>query len=405
MGVIRNAANTLIKGRVGQTTYYISGGQQIARQSRNDSNYGETARRSESQQARRVMWANLVNFYKVSAGWMPKAFESRKRNQTDYNKFMQVNMNTSRIALVKDMAAAGACVVDGYIVTLGSLPSVSVTANNAGWSTDIQLGDLVIGSATTVAAFTAAVLANNPQIHKGMQISCVVYAQSIDSYGTPRVDCRLYEVTLDDEDATLLRAHLPELVCTSVDGALSTSSSMPDGGFAYIISELVNGALKVSTQQLVTNNASLITEYSDQRMKELAMYSYGLDPEVVLSPVNTTTQPVEELVPSITDIYVNSVTYAANDYFGPLGNMQNIQNKEIRFINSTGWSLISMAIIPKGGQTISATGLTPKSDGAFYFSANVAGYEELILQRIAARMRKDSTQEEVLLTIDFATTE
>lgn len=293
MGVIRNAANTLIKGRVGQTTYYISGGQQIARQSRNDSNYGETARRSYSQQERRIMWANLVNFYKASAIWMPKAFETKKRNQTDYNKFMQLNLEDARIAFTKAEAAAGACVVDEFLISQGSIPAIAITQSGSAWKTDLSLGSLEISASTTVKAFTDALLANNSSVRDGMQISFVVYEQSIDTLSTPRILCQCYEVTLSTTSTEPLRKYLPEICSTTVDGCLGTSTSIATGGFAFILSELVAGALRVSTQRLITNNTALITQYTSSVQQGLAMSSYGLDREVILSPATTNAQSYE----------------------------------------------------------------------------------------------------------------
>lgn len=307
MGVIRNAANTLIKGRVGQTTYYISGGQQIARQSRNDSNYGETARRSYSQQERRIMWANLVNFYKASALWMAKAFETKKRNQTDYNKFMQVNMDNSRIALTKGEAAAGACVVDELLISQGSLPSIEIVELVNKWRTNILVGNLSISSSTTVGEFTQALLENNGNIREGMQLSFVSYQQTVDPLGTPRVACRCYEVTLNSTSTELLRGYLPALCSSTVEQYLCTSAEVPTGGFAYILSELINGSLRVSTQQLVVNNAALIAQYTTSVQKNLAINSYGLDMEVILSPSGTTSQQVEPASPYITAVGWNNI--------------------------------------------------------------------------------------------------
>ena len=303
MGVIRNAANTLIKGRVGQTTYYISGGQQIARQSRNDSNYGETARRSYGQQERRIMWANLVNFYKASAIWMAKAFETKKRNQTDYNKFMQVNMDNSRIALTKGEAAAGACVVDELLISQGSLPSIEIVELVDKWRTNILVGNLSISSTTTVGEFTQALLANNGNIREGMQLSFVAYQQTVDPLGTPRVGCRCYEVTLNSTSTEKLRDYLPALCSSTFEQYLCTSAEVPTGGFAYILSELVAGSLRVSTQQLVVNNTALVTQYTTSVQKNLAIHSYGLDSEVILSPNGTTSQQVEPALPYISRVW------------------------------------------------------------------------------------------------------
>lgn len=293
MAIIRNAANTMMKGRVGQTTYYISKGQQVARQSRNDSNYGDTARRTELQQNRRVLWANLVNFYKISARWMPKAFESKRPGQTDYNKFMAVNVPTSSIALTKSESEAGGCVVDGYLVSQGSLPSIEISQTTTAWKTNIGVGELQIGAETTIGELTTAMINNNANIREGMQISFVSYQQSIDPLGTPRAICRCYELTLVAGSSLLVRDYLPEFCSTSVEGYLGTNDAISTGGFAYILSELQGGALRVSTQLLQTNNPAIIAQYSSPAQVRLAAQSYGIDQEVLLNPSATVAQTAE----------------------------------------------------------------------------------------------------------------
>lgn len=315
MAIIRNAANTMMKGRVGQTTYYISKGQQVARQSRNDSNYGGTARRTELQQNRRVLWANLVQFYKISARWMPKAFESRRPGQTDYNKFMAVNVPTARIPLTKAEAEASACVVDAFLVSQGSLPSVEVSAMTDSWKTNLLVGNLTIGATTTVADLTAALLANNANLSEGMQLSFVMYQQSIDPLGTPRANCRCYEMTLDLNSADLVYDHIPALGCTTVDGAIGTSSEVPTGGFAWILSQLYNGSLRVSTQLLVNNNATIIAQYNTNSRLRQAAESYGIDVEVILNPDTTVSQSIEPAARYIVSVRVDE-SYSANDYIG-----------------------------------------------------------------------------------------
>lgn len=319
MAIIRNAANTLMKGRVGQTTYYISKGQQVARQSRNDSNYGESARRTELQQNRRVLWANLVQFYKISARWMPKAFETKGVGQTDYNKFMAVNVPTARIPLTKNQAEAGACVVDRFVVSQGSLPSIEVTALVSGWKTNLLIGDLTIGAETTVADLTNALVDNNANIRVGMQLSFASYQQSVDPLGTPRVNCRLYEVTLSPGDTSLVSEHIPLLGLSSVDGCIGTSADVPLGGFAWILSELQNGTLRVSTQLLTINNATLISQYTTAGQLQAAAESYGIDTEVILNPSATVEQSQEPDTPYIQYIMVGQTRYNPGDIMGSAG--------------------------------------------------------------------------------------
>lgn len=298
MGIIRNAANRKIKGRIGDTTYYVSMDRQIARQALNSSNYGESARRSPSQQGRRVMWSNLVNFYKSSKGWMPKAFESKSSKQTDYNRFMSANLAGARIALTKTQAAVGACVADAFIVAQGSLRSIQVSRMADTWQTDIALGALTINDNTTVGVFADACIKNNNWILEGDQISFISYQQYIDAQNTPHVICTAYEVTLYRNSEDKLRDYLPEF-CSQVSTAknLATSNDISTGGFAYILSRnLGGGRLQVSTQQLITNNDVMILQYSSATNVQAAIESYGVDTDKFLDtgsvPVTKAEQPL-----------------------------------------------------------------------------------------------------------------
>lgn len=312
MGVIRNAINQKIKGRVGAVTYYVSEGRQIARQALNNSNYGKTASRSEAQQSQRIKWANLVNFYKVCKNWMPKAFEGKKPGQSDYNRLMQVNMPYTDIYLTKSLATVGACVVEDYIISQGSLPSVDTVNVGRYWRTNIYVGDLKIDEETTVAEFTQVLADNNTNIEVGMQLSFVSLMQSLDNLGVPRLVCTFYEVTLSLENENPLYDYLPSF-CTDVhDGCLCTSNTIAIGAFAYVVSDLRKGALMVSTQQLITYNYDLIRQFSDENARIKAIESYGLDPDVILSPLTENEQGATPVPFFITGFFAGSQSYFAN---------------------------------------------------------------------------------------------
>lgn len=312
MGVIRNAINQKIKGRVGAVTYYVSEGRQIARQALNNSNYGKTASRSEAQQSQRIKWANLVNFYKVCKNWMPKAFEGKKLGQSDYNRLMQVNMPYTDIYLTKSLATVGACVVEDYIISQGSLPSVDIVNVGRYWRTNIYVGALEIDDETTVAEFTKALVDNNTNIEVGMQLSFVSLMQSVDNLGVPRLVCTFYEVTLSLENENPLYDYLPSF-CTDIhDGCLCTSNTIAIGAFAYVVSDLRKGALQVSTQQLITYNYDLIRQFSDDNARIKAIESYGLDPDVILSPLTENEQGATPTPFFITAFFAGSQSYFAN---------------------------------------------------------------------------------------------
>lgn len=331
MGVIRNAANQQIKGKVGAVTYYVSEGRQIARQALNNSNYGETASRSEAQQTQRIKWANLVNFYKVCRTWMPKAFEGKKPGQSDYNRLMQVNMPFTDIYLTKNEAAVGACVAEDYIISQGSLPSVEMSKSGTGFVTNIYVGDLTISETTTVGTFSKALVENNTNIEYGMQVAYVSLMQSVDSLGVPRLICTFYEVTLKNNSEDKLYDYLPPLCASIREQCLATVQEVPIGACAYVVSDLRNGSLRVSTQVLQTNNTTLITTYSSEMAKQKAIMSYGLDPDVVLSPLTENEQGATPVPFYIQFIQIGDDVYSPGDEVPDFGEWSDVSYIVVSF--------------------------------------------------------------------------
>lgn len=283
-------------GRVGSMTYYVSKGQQVVRQAQNNSNYGESASRTEAQQSNRVKWANVVNFYKASAGWMKKAFEAKKKGQTDYNKLMSVNLGTANIFLTRDEAEAGCCIIAPFIVSQGSLPSISIVQSGAVWKTDIALGALVLGADTSVADFSQAVIMNNKTWRELDQLSFISYQQNVDAFGRPRTICTAYEVTLNLTDPRTLRSFLPDF-CSSqtADGYLATNENISLGGFTYVQSRnATNSRLQVSSQQLINNNSEMIAQYSSAEQLSAAIRSYGLSGSSFLDSGSEQTNPTPQ---------------------------------------------------------------------------------------------------------------
>lgn len=285
MALVRNAANTLRKGRIGETTYYASKGRQIARQALNNSNYGESARRSLAQQTRRVKWANLVNFYKLCSRWMPKAFESKKPGQTDYNKFMQLNINTQRVALTRDQAINGGCVADAFAITQGTI----APCNLGGLSATSRLG---IGSTfnpastdpATVGQLAQALIENNADVVAGMQLSLVIADTSIDGAGIPRTAVQFMECVLNPESTELLSAYFGGELERASDNTL-TCGAIAHGGkpAAFILSQLTDTGLKVSSETLA-GTFTMAEQFSTAAVVDAAIETYGLDKEVILNP-------------------------------------------------------------------------------------------------------------------------
>lgn len=307
MALIKQNVMGAFQGKVGTLTTYNAAAGNIARIRTNATNRGEGASRTDRQQTNRVRWANMVNFYKASKKWMPKAFENKKKGLSDYNRFMSVNFNFSSVALTKSEAAAGACVVEAYLISQGSLAPVQVQNHGDHWDTNIHLGDLTIGETTTVAQLSSAMIANNNFLREGMQLSCISYQQQVDDLGTPRVICTAYEMIIDTK-ATDKKAFdfLPSFCLASENGVLRTSNNISVGGFAYVLSETVSGRTMVSTQNLIVNNAALIAQYTSAEQYDKAIASYGTTGEVFLDA-----DYAESKNPTPQPLYVSEV-YAYN---------------------------------------------------------------------------------------------
>lgn len=398
MGVIRNSANRIIKGRVGDMTYYVSNGQQVARQALNNSNYGATAMRTDAQQNRRVRWSNLVNFYKLSKRWMKKAYESKEGKQSDYNKFMQLNVNSARIALTKTQAVQGSCIIDAFQVTQGTLTPIEITKVGSQYKTSLSLGTLTIDENTTIADFTAALVNANPSVQDGMQLSCVSYQQSVDSQGIARAICTFYEVTLNLESTEKIRDYLPAFCCQTLQGYLGTNDNISLGGFTYILSNQVDGKILVSSQVLTVNNAALITQYSSNTQFNEAVDSYGVTNEVILSP-NTRNQQ-ERVAPPlyISTFKVGSYTYASGEYIGA---MSVVGGKacEITLSTSTELTPVGVIIMGNDSETYLNVDNPPIADKKITFTAPASSSSAKVIQLMV--VMSDSTQ----LIMEFPATD
>lgn len=280
MAKVRVVSNPLRTGRVGADTFYITKGQQIVRPSRNVSNYGETARRSEAQQERRVKWANLVSIYKNSKLFMSRAFETKKSNQTDYNKFMSINMPFSQVSLTKEEAEQGACVIEPVTISMGSLQALNLYVQNRDLLTGLEITSIDMAH-EGVADFTSDLLDHNPWMKEGMQISFIKWEQVVEG-AIPRVYMSAYEITLDTLDTRRLNAVLPDGSLSMVDGQLAFSvGASGNGGATALLSYSADGkGIRTSTQKIwLYGSGDLYNEYTSPQAAARARESYGEDAE------------------------------------------------------------------------------------------------------------------------------
>lgn len=277
-------------GSIGDMTLRVVNGQTVTSEkvTRNTS-------KTFAQMVRRVQWANLVNLFRSFEGTLHPSFESRPRTWSDFNAFISANIGQYGVYLTASEAAQGGCLVAPYQVTRGSLPSVGMGTTPAGVITsDIKLGSLVINDETTLAAFSAAVKANNSGWQYGDQLSAFVAVQKVNTVSqVPYVEVRAFEITLAEDDETLVVDLIGnDPTCFAVtDQKLCLNASI-NGGACYVHSRKEGQKTRVSTQRFTVTN-DLLDQYTTAAKRSAAIVSYG-------GKVST-----DFLTPNIDDVLIN----------------------------------------------------------------------------------------------------
>lgn len=282
--------------------------------------------RTEAQQSQRVKWANLVNLYRANRDWMKYAFETKQEKQSEYNKFMSLNVSSSRIYLPKQVANAGGCVVDGYIITQGSLPSIEHTVVGDNIQTNIFLSsDDIISTTATVGEVSRDLLQMNPALREGDQLSFIMMAQQTNSdTGFPYVVVRKFEVIIDTTSLRLWANFMPfDYIGTGDTGEafnITIQTRNVAGGFAMILSRTIGGKTFVSTQRVVVvGNASMIGNYSSDAALQAAIQSYGESSDAFLSTTTASEDQQAAVSMSIVAVEIDNTPVTIGGSVYPVG--------------------------------------------------------------------------------------
>ena len=279
--------NSKMRGKVGQFVYRQNMGNTVVSELPAPK---DTPVRTDANMRQRMMLANIVNFYKRTGKYLTPAFPNKAQNQSDYNAFMQANMqeNSIKIYLTKGMARSGACVAASYKLTEGDLESIGIQIDRDGFATSsIILGnDFVIDASTTVQEFSQQVVQHNRTFQNGDNIVVIAVSQRIDpvtSYPTITVNTDRVKLDTNDASGTKLLNCVTPIGFTARDGYLS-SGTVLTGGIAWIHTREDANGKHVSTQFLMGDN-SYVESYVTNEAREEAIQSYGgLNEELYLLP-------------------------------------------------------------------------------------------------------------------------
>lgn len=381
MAKSRVSINPLYTGGAGGYSFYVRSGEQVVRQRRNNSNYGESASRSYAQMIRRIKWGNLVNIFKCIKSWQPKAYDSKAVGVTDYNMFMKLNINRATVGTSKQANEQGMAVWEAYQVSNGSLPAINYTLDSSShlYVTDINVTS-AITPAMTIGDFAAELIANNPRFRAGDNLAFII-VKNHQYIGVeyPYAYSEYYEITLDvtstktlNEVAVLgalLTENLQDKLCVSYPAGEGGSGPVIQG-IAIIHTRKVNGTLQVSSQSVLMASDSFIQQYSGETWYQHCIDSYGIDTEVPLDP--NFNQGVISKVTANDAIVANAATLSGSQAVRVYGN--SLYGQGYRFVcNGVDYTPLSSTaeydeyIITANGSIIIYVG------GEVYMSFTVTG--------------------------------
>lgn len=385
MSVVKNFSQVDQSGRLGEQVFYVVNGETRSRKLAAKVNNPRTVQQMEQ----RTKWANLVNFYRANRDWMKYAFENKKRNQSDYNKFMSLNVANSRIYLPKSFANQGACVVDAYTMTQGSLPSIETTKTSTGWATNLYLTDAnALPENPTVGEVSRQLLEANPALREGDQLSFIRLTQQTNPVtGVPYVVVRKYEVILNSSSVRFFYDFMP-IDYIVFDGGtnpnkIEVNDSGNAGGFLVILSRTISGKTYVSSQNIVVaNNTALIEAYSSSNAQQAAIDSYGESAEPFLTSTTANIDSQAATGNSIVSVKIDGVEYAPGTIAYPV-TLNTNSSIVVRFSQSVSVGGLSVNALSywKNGEKSSiqmATGTTSENTITFTPSLE-AGVTEIAL--------------------------
>lgn len=351
MAKVRIPVNPKQVGRVGAYSMYVRAGEQIVRQRQNASNYGETASRTYAQQLRRVMWSNLVNQFRAIAFWQPRAYENIRAGQTDYNKFMSLNVNAASLPLTKQMASDGATIISPVIVSQGSLPSPVTLVKDDAFFIDLIGNDTAASAMTTVGDFANIVIQYNPNFLAGDALCFVGARNWVDLSDTPRASCDYVEVVLNPTDSTPL-TDLAAGFSLGWDSdsqqftfywSRSTDQSVVAGTCIHTRRNV--SSLAVSTEKLVMLSEDIIEMYSGEEWLQECIDSYGVSTLVPLEPGESSKTFSADFSKRVKTADGNEVQYAV-DGDGKLYQDQTTSSVLVFSVSDGTWSMRSRSQLP-----------------------------------------------------------
>lgn len=385
MGILKNIVNAKISGNVGSMNFRRRGSKVVvAERSYANSSKGYGA--SYKQRLHRIRIANVSSVFRSIAAIEARAWQFKGENQSDANMFFAKNLANSPVFLTAEQAKNGAAVIAPYVVSEGTLPSLSQSFNADTFHTGIKVPVGWIVGQNTIGALSMAIIANNEGVQNGDKFTFAKIQQTssvINGKTFPMLNVTYFELTLD-ANSVMSVASLPNYALMNFavsEGNEIICNNGGDAAFA-IHSRLLASKLYTSTQMVSMNSVQTIFEdFTSDAQKARAMDSYGYKPDVLLTP--DMVGDLAEIVASVKSVTYNNQPLVSGASLQPGQKLVITGNKLNRtncYVANAGVVLVPQVDTEtKQEYTISRAGaLTIVVNGTAYLTCSVQEVESTI---------------------------
>lgn len=270
-----------LKGRVGDTVFYVKQGEQNA--IKYQKNFSNPQSAPQMYQRSRFLAANKFytrgrqNFFKF-------AYENKRKGESDFNAFMRENIGEAPNITRDAYNFTNYPILGRFLVSRGSLPTMQCSLGGESWSVDLEL-DYPSTPISTVAGLSKLMIKSST--YEVGDIITLLFIQTNTSYGVPSLkpsgnpnsygtpNWKIIQFKVDTLDITDL-VDLGIWYERSVNDTLQLigdedTNYVPASmycGWTCVHSRPQKGRLKVSTQQLLFN-ALASSANEDQRADEI----------------------------------------------------------------------------------------------------------------------------------------
>lgn len=277
------------RGKVGDMVFARRAGEQIVRPYNGNPKNPKT----RSQMIQRIKWPNVIAFYRIARPYIEKGMQGRKLGQSGYNKFVSLNVPSNEVFLTKQMSIGGGSIMAPYYLTNGSLGERFITSD---LNTGLALNGMDLTN-SDISRVSAALISLNPGLQMGDQITVLMFRQSSTDAGfnsVPYLIPAYAKFTLQEGSGSFAQ-NVESAGGISFGGSEDNAqlivvdafaNEYPDFCVAMIVSRVVGGNLEVSTSRCTVVSTADPTQqsYGFGVSAEQAMQSYGVQPDVFLTP-------------------------------------------------------------------------------------------------------------------------